>query len=141
MLDSDCRDLFSGPNYAHVATVMPDGSPHSVPVWIDVEDDDRLVFYKEDSSVGLRNLRRDPRLAISIADVDNPYRSAFIRGRVSEMRGEPAAGEWLRDCAVPYTGEPYPDPLPGPGTLVVVEVEHAGYHYTDMRHAPRRPTA
>jgi hypothetical protein len=116
---------------------MPDGSPHTVPVWIDVDDHDRLVFYKENSSVGLKNLQRDPRLAISIVDVENPYRSALVRGRVLELRGEPAAGSWLRTLAVSYTSKPYPDPLPGPGTLVVVEVQHVGFHYSDhMRHDP-----
>ena len=137
MLTSEVRDLFRGPNYAHVATAMPDGSPHTVPVWIDVDDHDRLVFYKENSSVGLKNLQRDPRLAISIVDVENPYRSALARGRVLEFRGEPSAGSWLRAQAVSYTSKPYPDPLPGPGTLVVVEAQHVRYQYSDnMRHKP-----
>ncbi len=42
-LPDDVRALFDGPNYAHVATLMPDGGPHSVPVWIGVEAD-RIVF-------------------------------------------------------------------------------------------------
>jgi PPOX class probable F420-dependent enzyme len=134
-LDPDSRDLFAGPNYAHVATLMPDGSPHSVPVWIDVEDDDRLVFYKEDDSVAIRNIKRDPRVAISILDYEDPYRSACIRGVVVEFRQEPVAREWLRERAVPYTGELYPEPLPGPGTLVVVLPERVKYHYVgQMRH-------
>lgn len=137
MLTSEVHDLFLGPNYAHVATAMPDGSPHTVPVWIDVDDHDRLVFYKENSSVGLKNLQRDPRLAISIVDVENPYRSALVRGRVLELRGEPSAGSWLRTHAVSYTSKPYPDPLPGPGTLVVVEAQHVRYQHSDnMRHNP-----
>jgi PPOX class probable F420-dependent enzyme len=137
MLTPEARDLFLGPNYAHVATVMSDGSPHTVPVWIDLDDHDRVVFYKENGSVGLKNLKRDPRVAISITDVQNPYRSALVRGRVLELRGEPAACSWLTNLAVSYTGKPYPDPLPGPGTLVVVNAVHVGYHNSaNMRHDP-----
>jgi PPOX class probable F420-dependent enzyme len=130
MLPSEVRDLFLGPNYAHVATLMSDGSPHTVPVWIDVDDHDRVAFYKENSSVGLRNLKRDPRVAVSITDIQNPYRSALVRGHVLELR-------WLSNLAVSYTGTPYPEPLPGPGTLVVVEAHHVGYHNSaTMRHDP-----
>ena len=142
MLTPEVRDLFLGPNYAHVATLMLDGSPHTVPVWIDLDDHDRIVFYKEDGSVGLRNLKRDPRLAISITAVQNPYRSALVRGHVLELRGEPGACEWLTAQAVSYTGRPYPEPLPGPGTLVVVQADHVSHHNSaGMRHDPpaRRP--
>jgi PPOX class probable F420-dependent enzyme len=136
-LDSESRRLLAGPNYAHVATVLDDGSPHSVPVWIGVDDQNRVVFYKEDSSVGLRNLRRDPRVAISITDVQDPYRAALVRGRVVEMRGEPAAGEWLNQRAFEYTGEAYPDPVPDAGTLVVVEPDRVTYQHAEgFRHAP-----
>ncbi len=137
MLDLDSRELFSGPNYAHVATSMDDGSPHSVPVWIDVDDQDRLVFYKEDSSVGLRNLKRDPRVAISITDVEDPYRAVRVRGRVVEMRGEPEAREWLEQRAFDYIGRAYPEPVPAAGTLVFVEPNSVVYQRAeDFHHAP-----
>jgi nitroimidazol reductase NimA-like FMN-containing flavoprotein (pyridoxamine 5'-phosphate oxidase superfamily) len=116
---------------------MDDGSPHSVPVWIDIDDQDRLVFYKEDSSIGLRNLKRDPRVAISITDIEDPYRSVLVRGLVVEMRGEPGAGEWLKQRAFQYTGQAYPDPIPDAGTLVVVEPDRVAYQYPEgFRHAP-----
>lgn len=137
MLDPESRELFSGPNYAHVATLMEGGSPHSVPVWIDVDDDDRLIFYKENSSIGLRNLKRDPRVAISIADVRDPYRSALVRGHVVDMRGEPLAREWLNQRSIQYTGQLYPDPVPDAGTLVVVAPDRVAYQYAEgFRHAP-----
>jgi PPOX class probable F420-dependent enzyme len=137
VLDPESRKLFAGPNYAHVATVMEDGSPHSVPVWIDIDGQDRLVFYKEDSSIGLRNLKRDPRVAVSVTDVENPYQSVIVRGHVVEMRGEPAACEWLNQRAFQYTGRAYPDPVPGAGTLVVVEPDRVAYQYAEgFHHAP-----
>jgi len=66
-LPDDVRALFDGPNYAHVATLMPDGGPHSVPVWIGVEAD-RIVFLTSPGSRKARNLERDARVAISVAD-------------------------------------------------------------------------
>jgi PPOX class probable F420-dependent enzyme len=138
-VDPESRKLFAGPSYAHVATLMDDGSPHSVPVWIDVDDRDRLVFYKEDSSVGLRNLTRDPRVAISITDVDDPYRAVRVRGRVVETRGEPEAREWLEQRAFDYIGHGYPDPVPGAGTLVFVAPDSVVYQRAeDFHHAPPR---
>ena len=106
-LDSRIRALFAGPNYAHVATLMPDGSPHSAPVWIDVEGDD-LIFTREESSRALKNLRRDPRLAISIHNVEDPYECAYVRGRVKELREGDAGIQWLNRTAVAYTGVEYP---------------------------------
>jgi hypothetical protein len=120
---------------------MADGSPHSVPVWVDLDGQDRPVFYKEDDSIGLRNLKRDPRVAISITDVDNPYRSLLIRGRVIELRGEPEAGDWLNHHSFEYTGHAYPNP-PIAGTLVVVKPDRVTYQYAeDFRHAPPDVTA
>lgn len=139
MLDPESRKLFSDPNYAHVATLMDDGSPHSVPVWISVDQEDRPVFYKENGSLGLRNLKRDPRVAISITDFDDPYRSVLVRGRVVEMRGEPEAAAWLNQRAFEYIGQAYPEPVPGTGTLVVVEPERVAYQYAEgFVHAPPR---
>lgn len=138
MLDRETRKLFCGPNYAHIATVMGDGSPHSVPVWISIDDQDRPIFYKEDGSIGLRNLKRDLRVAISITDFEDPYRSVLVRGRVVEMRGEPHAREWLNERAFEYIGQAYPEPMPEAGTLVVVEPDRAAYHYAEgFHHAPR----
>lgn len=130
------RALLAGPNFAHVATVMRDGSPHSAPVWVGV-DGDEIVFAKEESSLAMRNLRRDPRVALSIHNVEDPYECAYIRGRVAELREGDAGVEWLRDAAVGYTGAEYPPPIPAPSSVVVVEVEHAGYdHFTTMQHTP-----
>lgn len=133
-LDPRIRALFAGPNYAHVATLMADGSPHSAPVWIGVGGDD-LVFTREESSLAMRNLRRDPRVAISIHNVEDPYECAYVRGRVTELRD--GGIEWLHQTAIAYTGATYPPPVPAPVTVVVVAVEHAGYdHFTDVQHTP-----
>ena len=121
-LGDDVRRLFQTRNFGHVASLMPDGSPHSVPVWIDLEGE-RIVFFTQSGSRKARNLGRDPRLAISVVDDENPYRSAHVRGRVVERRaGEQALTVMDRICDR-YTGAPFP--VRGPhGVLFVVEPEH-----------------
>ncbi len=86
-LDSNVRDLLSRPNFAHVATLMPDGSPNVTPVWIGVQGD-RLLIGSGEGSLKVKNLRRDPRLAISVVDFHNPYEEVQIRGRVVEFRDD-----------------------------------------------------
>jgi len=60
MLDPDVRRVLEGTSIAHLATVLPDGSPHTVPLWIGVHDD-RLVFLTGPDSRKARNLRRGAR--------------------------------------------------------------------------------
>ncbi len=81
MLRGPVRELCQAANQAHVATVLPDGAPHSVPVWIGVEDE-RVVFFTGPGSRKARNIAGDPRVAISITDREQPFRMAMIRGRV-----------------------------------------------------------
>ena len=91
-LDPDVRDLFAGANFVHLATLMPDGGPHSVAIWADVHDDDHVVFFTTPTSRKARNLDGDPRLAMSLVDRDNPYRTAMLRGRlVQRIEGDEAA--------------------------------------------------
>jgi pyridoxine/pyridoxamine 5'-phosphate oxidase len=49
-LDPDVRDLFAGANFVHLATLMPDGGPHSVAIWADVHDDEHVVFFTSPTS-------------------------------------------------------------------------------------------
>ena len=84
-LTTEVRRLLERPNYAHLATLLPDGAPHSVPVWIDVEGTDKVVILTGPGSRKARNVGRDPRVAISIIDVGQPYASVLIRGQVVEL--------------------------------------------------------
>ena len=106
-LPDDVRALFEGANYAHLATVLPSGAPHSVPVWIGV-DGDRLYFFTQEGTRKARNLQRDPRVAFSITDHEHPYRMAQVRGRVVETVEGDAALEIIDRLAVKYTGAPFP---------------------------------
>ena len=81
------RDLLTGKNFAHLATLMPDGSPQSTPVWIDVEGD-LVVFNTAEGRLKTRNLDRDGRVALSITDPANGYRYIQIRGQVESKTHE-----------------------------------------------------
>jgi PPOX class probable F420-dependent enzyme len=106
MLDPDARRVLDGTSIAHLATILPDGSPHTVPLWIGSHGD-RIVFLTGPDSRKARNLRRDPRMALSIAPADNPFQPVVIRGRVVEWLDGDAAWEIIDQLAIKYTGAPY----------------------------------
>ena len=90
MLDERTRRFLEAPNFASIATAMPDGSPHVSTVWIDVDGDDVLVNTAE-GRVKTDNVRRDPRVAISVFDQqDDPYEQVVIHGRVADITTEGA---------------------------------------------------
>ena len=107
VLTDEARALFAGPNIAHVATTLPDGSPHSVPVMIDVEGD-HLAFFTSPSSRKARNLAADDRIAISVTDRENLVLSALVRGRVVGRVDGDAGWAIVDRIFAKYTGGPYP---------------------------------
>ena len=113
------RALFEGKNFGHLATIMPDGSPQVSVVWVDVEGGNILVN-TADGRIKPRNVRRDPRVAISIYDQDAPYKSAAIQGEVVEVREEGAV-ENIHKLAKKYMGlDEYPNLKPGEQRLLFV---------------------
>jgi PPOX class probable F420-dependent enzyme len=134
-LPPDLRDLFERANFVHLATLLPDGSPHSVPVWVAVEDD-RVCFFTQEASRKARNVARDPRVALSVVDRENPYRMAQVRGRVVATRhGEDALAVMDR-MAISHTGEPFPLRR---GVLYEVEVERVQNLTLPFEDAPTAP--
>ena len=106
MLNPDVRRVLDGTSIAHLATVLPDGSPHAVPLWIGVHGD-RIVFLTGPDSRKARNLRRDPRIALSIAPDDNPFEPVVIHGRVVEWLDGEKAWEIIDQLSTKYIGVPY----------------------------------
>ena len=78
------KDLFQKKAFAHLATVGADGSPQVTPVWVDF-DGTHIRFNTAKGRVKDKNLRRNPKVALSIQDPDNPYRYMQVRGRVAEI--------------------------------------------------------
>jgi PPOX class probable F420-dependent enzyme len=121
-LTADVARLVEDVNYAHIATLLPDGSPHSVPVWVDREGD-RIAVLTGPGSRKARNVARDPRVAISIIDHAQPYATALIRGRVAEVLDGDDAWRIIDRIAHKYTGAPYP--LRGDRVVMLIEPSHA----------------
>jgi PPOX class probable F420-dependent enzyme len=78
-LTEAARHLIDGRNFGTVATLGPDGHPYSSVVWID-RDGDAVVFSVTADKQKARNLGRDPRVSLSVFDLQNPYHSVEIRG-------------------------------------------------------------
>jgi PPOX class probable F420-dependent enzyme len=131
-LSDEVRELFEGANFAHVATVLPDGRPHSVPVWIDMQGD-RIAFFTQPTSRKARNLDREPRLAISIVEFRNPYRMAQVRGTVAERLEGDAALQVIDRIANKFTGRDFPMRS---GVAFLIEPEHEQSMSLPFEHRP-----
>jgi PPOX class probable F420-dependent enzyme len=134
-LSDDIKQLVSGPNFAHLASLMGDGSPQVAPVWVDLERNTILVGTGE-GSLKAKNTRRDARVALSVIAMDNPYREAQIRGRVVERR--PDADFRIMDrISHKYTGKPFPfRDKPAQRVVLVIAVERARYTMLPFVHTP-----
>jgi PPOX class probable F420-dependent enzyme len=133
-LPPEVRALFEGANYAHLATVNADGSPSSVAIWAGHEGDD-IVFFTGVDSLKARNMERDPRVAISVIDHDDPYHTAQLRGVVKEVRGAEEANALADELGLRYTGEPFPSHAPT-SRLYVVEVHKVRSTQLPFEHRP-----
>ena len=105
-------DLFEKKSFGAFTTLMPDGSPQTTPVWVDYQNGDLWV----NSALGRqkdKNVRRDPRVAVTIIDADNPYRYVEVRGRVKEIT-QTGSDEHINAMAKKYLGQDlYPFRQPG----------------------------
>ena len=112
-LTEKARRFLTGPNFAALATVGKDGSPQVSAMWVHL-DGDRILMNTALGRYKERNLRRDPRLAITVTDNENPYDKVTIRGRVLEfIEGERAEGD-IDMLSGKYIGQsPYPWRKPG----------------------------
>ena len=84
-IPSEVKTLLDGANFGHLATLMPDGSPQSVPVWVG-RDGDRVIICTGEGSLKARNTQRDTRVSISVVNQNNPYEEAQLRGRTWPSR-------------------------------------------------------
>ena|SRR5207249_5318469 len=106
-IPDEVRALVEGANVAHIATVLPDGAPHSVPVWVGVEGE-RLAILTSPGSRKARNLDRDPRVSLSVTDSNKPNLMAQVRGRVGERVDGERAWKIIDRMSQKYLGGPYP---------------------------------
>jgi len=118
------RDLFTKRAFANLATLMPDGRPQVTPVWCNLEGD-MVVFNSAKGRQKDKNVRRDPRVAMTIVDPENPYRYLEIRGKVVEITEEGADAS-IDKLAKKYLGvDKYPYAQPGEvRVLYKIQPEH-----------------
>ena len=88
-IDGRSRELLDDKNFAHVVTTGKDGSPHVSVVWVDVEGGEVLVNGAE-GRVWPANLRRDPKVLLTVVNLENPYEYTTVKGRAVEITSEGA---------------------------------------------------
>ena len=111
-------DLLTKPAFANLATLNPDGSPQVTPVWVDF-DGSHVIVNTARGRVKAKNLAREPRVALSIADPENPYRYLGLQGRVVEMT-EKGGDAHIDKMAKKYLGKDnYPFRKPGEVRIIV----------------------
>ena len=105
-MSPELQALLRRPNFAHLATVRADGSPKLDPIWIDVVDDHTVIMATGRASLKTRNIERDPRVAISVVDMANPYEEGQLRGTTTI---ESDADMAIMDAiSHKYIGAPFP---------------------------------
>ena len=110
-LSQGFQQLLREPSYCEIATVMPDGSPQVVQVWVDTDGEHILINTPRDSQK-VRNIRRDPRVAVNVFDPGNQWRLGNVRGKVVDVTTE-GADAHIDALAKKYLGVdsyPYKDP-------------------------------
>jgi len=114
----EARTLIEGKNFANIATLMPDGSPQVSPVWVD-HDGEIILVNTAEGRVKTKNVTRDPRVAISVYDQNDPYRKVLIRGRVIEVT-KMGAEDHIDKMAMKYRGlAKYPWRQPGISRVLI----------------------
>ena len=132
-IPGDVRKLLEAPNYVHLSTLRADGSPRNWVVWAGLEDDHILVC-TSDTIAKAKDMRRDPRVALSLTDITNPYRMAAIQGRVVEVRSDEGC-RYMDPISVKYTGAPFRS-RGSDRVCFVIAVEKAGQRTLAFVHDP-----
>ena len=117
-LNDKQKQLLEGKNFAFLATINPDGSPQVTPVWVEY-DGTHVVINTEKSRAKVRNIAKDPRVSVSIANAANPYEYVEIRGKVVEVTDKGGL-EGIDRLAKKYIGQDkYPWNKPGDVRVLV----------------------
>jgi len=124
-LTPDLREVLDGTPIAHIATVLPDGAPHSVPVWIATHGQ-YVVILTGPGSQKARNLRRDPRVAISLTPPENPFEPITLRGKVVDWLDGERGWALIDEIAHKYLGAPYARGQERVVALIEIDHQHVG---------------
>ena len=110
-IPAEYHDLFEKSTFAHVGTVLPTGTPHVTPVWVDYDAaDERLLVNTERGRQKERNVRREPGVGLSMLDPDDPYRYLAVVGEVTEITTD-GARDHIDTLSQRYVGTDYQNPI------------------------------
>lgn len=133
-IPADVRELLDAPNYVHLSTLRADGSPRNWVVWVGLEGElilvctSRVIWKAKD-------MLRDPRVALSVTDMDNPYRMAALQGRVVEVRPDEGC-RYMDPISYKYTRAPFPSRGPD-RVCFAIAVEKAAQRTLAFTHSPQ----
>ena len=105
-LSEDLLALLRQPSTCYIATLMADGSPQMTQTWVDT-DGEHVIINSVQGYVKLKNIARDPRVAVAISAPENPTRYFQVRGRVVDVTTDGAA-DHIEMLSQKYLGTPYP---------------------------------
>ena len=103
-IDENSAKLLREKNFAILATVDAKGHPQVTPMWVDI-DGDHVILNTAMGRVKQKNTARDPRVAVAVLDMDDPYRYVMIRGRVEEQIPDQTAEDHIDKLAKKYLGK------------------------------------
>jgi PPOX class probable F420-dependent enzyme len=98
-------DLLRKPSPCFITTLMPDGAPQTTETWVDT-DGEQVVINTVQTHLKVKNVERDPRVAVAVCDASDPSRYYAIRGNVVKVTTEGGA-EHIEALSQRYTGRPY----------------------------------
>ncbi|WP_313691196.1 PPOX class F420-dependent oxidoreductase [Halorarum halobium] len=121
MIPESHRDVFEKESFAHLSTVMPDGTPQSTPVWVDHDGGEAVLLNTARGRQKTRNIERNPKVGVSVLDPDDPYRYVSVRGE-AELIDE-GADDHIDELARAYFDvDEYPHHGEESGARVIVRV-------------------
>jgi PPOX class probable F420-dependent enzyme len=128
--DPSIAKLFEEKNFAFLATLMKDGTPHVTPTWVDIDKSNNTILINTAKGrVKHRNTSRDPRVGVSVIDSSNPYHMVSVRGKVIEQINGKEADDHIDKMAKKYLGkDKYPGRAPGEERLLLrIKPQHVAH--------------
>jgi PPOX class probable F420-dependent enzyme len=120
-LPAELLELLRRPSLCFMATIMPDGSPQLTQTWV-TTDGEHILINTPDWSQKARNVARDQRVAVNVADADDTRRYFAVRGRVIAATTDGGAHS-IDEISVKYLGRPYPGFSGRPETRMILTIE------------------
>lgn len=125
MIPASHVDILEKQSFGHLATVMPDGTPHVTPVWVSHDEGEYVLVNTARGRQKEQNIQRNPKVGISVVDPDDPYRYVSVRGTATLT--EEGAVDHINTLAQRYMGvDEYPNlgQESGPRVIVRISTDH-----------------